>query len=269
MSSASGPVVLPSLSPMSHRGPSEVLRIAHRGAGAMEKYAPKELLHVAEQGAHLVEFDLHVTGDDYLVARHDPVVSVDGVPTWLADSELVEVLPSLQCDGVSTVEEVVRAARQAGLGLYADVKSMTVAAAERLVLLLDSENMINQIILASVRSDIVMRCAPATSGIPWAVLFASTLEDPVQLAASIDASYVHPCWERLPRPDQLLAGAWLDRVRAHGLGVITWHEERPAVVQSLYDLGVDGICTDEPMLLTQIASGDRPGLSTPRSGPAR
>ena len=143
--------------------------------------------------------------------------------------------------GVDVVEEVVRAARQAGLGLYADVKTMTVAAAERLALLLDSENMINKTILASVRSDIVMCCAPATSGIPWAVLFASTLEDPVQLAASINASYVHPCWERLPRPDQLLAGAWLDRVRAHGLGVITWHEERPAVVQSLYELGVDGI----------------------------
>src|SRR5262249_33670577 len=113
-------------------------------------------------------------------------------------------------------------------------------------------------ILASVRSDIVVQCGRVTQGIPWAILFASTLEDPVQLANAIDASYVHPCWERLPRPDQFLAGPWLDRVRAHGLGVICWHEERPAVVQSLYELGVDGICTDEPTLLSRIASAAGP-----------
>jgi glycerophosphoryl diester phosphodiesterase len=32
--------------------------------------------------------------------------------------------------------------------------------------------------------------------------------------------------------------------------------ERPHVIRRLYDLGIDGICTDEPRLLTQ-AAGER------------
>jgi hypothetical protein len=86
------------------------------------------------------------------------------------------------------------------------------------------------------------------------VLFASTLEEPVQLAYAVNAHYVHPCWERLLRPDEYLSGPWLNRVRSYGFGVICWHEERSVVVQNLYQLGVDGICTDEPALLTEIAS---------------
>lgn len=256
MSSAPRPA-LPSLSPIPHRGPADVLRIAHRGAGAMERYGPDDLLQVAAQGAHLIEFDLHVTGDDHLVARHDPVVEVRGMPVWLADSRLADVLPSLQRDGVPTVGDVVLAARQAGLGLYADIKSLTVDAAERLVSLLESEGMEDRTILASGRSDIVERCAEVMPDIPRAILFASTLEEPLQLAHAVHAQYVHPCWERLPRPDGFLAGPWLERVRAHGLGVICWHEERPAVVRGLYELGVDGICTDEPELLARIATSER------------
>lgn len=260
MSPAQLPAALPSLAPLPRRGPADVLRIAHRGAGAVERYGSDDLVQVAAQGAHLVEFDLHVTGDDHLVARHDPVVEVGGAPVWLADSRLADVRPSLQRDGVPTVGDVVCAAKQAGLGLYADIKSLTVGAAERLISLLDSEGMADRTILASGRSDIVARCAEVAPDIPRAVLFASTLEEPVQLARAIHAQYVHPCWERLPRPNEFMAGPWLERVRAHGLGVICWHEERPAVVQGLYELGVDGICTDEPELLVQIATYGADGL---------
>lgn len=257
MSSASPATTLPSLWPTPRRGSGDVLRIAHRGAGATERYNTADLLQVAAQGAHLIEFDLHVTGDDYLVARHDPMIEVGQVPIWLADSRLADVLSSLDRDGVSTAEDVVRAARQAGLGLYADIKTLTLGAARRLVSLLESEGMTDRAIFASVRSDIVALCAEVAPNIPRAVLFASTLEEPVQLARAVHAQYVHPCWERLPRPDELLAGPWLERVRARGLGVICWHEERPIVLQNLCELGVDGICTDEPELLTRIATSGR------------
>ena len=114
--------------------------------------------------------------------------------------------------------------------------------------------MIDSTIFASPRSDLVALCAEVAPEVPRAVLFASTLEEPVQVAKAVAAHYVHPCWEAQSRPDHLLRGAWLDRVRAHTLGVICWHEERPDVVAGLYDLGVDGICTDIPELLTDQAS---------------
>ena len=238
---------------MQQRARADVLRIAHRGAGAAEKYDPASLQEVARLGAHLVEFDIHVTGDDRLVARHDPVVTVDGRATWLADHPLADHAEALRQLGVPTIEEIVHAAKDAGLGLYVDVKSLTAGAARFLVDVLRSADMIDDTILASPRSDLIALCADVAPDVPRAVLFASTLEEPVQLAKAVSAHFVHPCWEAQPRPDRLLAGAWLDRVREHRLGVICWHEERPEVLDGLYELGVDGICTDTPGLLTDIA----------------
>lgn len=255
---------LPSLHPMQRRQASDVLRIAHRGAGAAEKYDPASLQEVARLGAHLVEFDIHVTGDDRLVVRHDPVITVNGRRTWLSDHPLADHAEALRHLGAPTVEEVAHAAKEAGLGLYVDVKSLTVGAARHLVDILKATDMIDSTILASPRSDLVALCAEVAPNVPRAVLFASTLEEPVQLAQAVSAHFVHPCWEAQPRPDRMMAGAWLDRVRSHQLGVICWHEERPEVVAGLYQLGVDGICTDTPDLLTGIASSN--GSATVSTG---
>lgn len=66
---------------------------------------------------------------------------------------------------------------------------------------------------------------------------------------------MHPCWEWLRRPDVLLTrrhGAALHRA---GVDVVTWHEERPRVLEGLLSsqLPLRGICTDDVPLLASIA----------------
>lgn len=251
---ASTPDRLPSLHRSTERRPDEILRIAHRGADAAEKYSDTDLAAVATQGAHLVEFDVHVTGDDRLVARHDPAVSINGQRSWLFDAPASHHRSALDELMVPSVEDVVNGAKQADLGLYVDVKSLTRKSVERFVELLEHEEMEGKTILASPRSDLVALCAEVAPRVPRAILFGSTLEEPVQLAEAVSATFVHPCWESHPRPDHLLADGWLERVRSHGFGVITWHEERPEVIEGLYEMGVDGICTDTPKLLTTISN---------------
>ena len=73
--------------------------------------------------------------------------------------------------------------------------------------------------------------------------------DPVALAASVGADFVHPCWERFESPSSLLTVEWIERVRAADLGIICWHEERPEEIAALNALGVEGICSDQPELL--------------------
>lgn len=250
---------LPPLFPMrGGRPPTKILRIAHRGADGASKYSQPDLQRVAAQGAHLVEFDVHVTGDHHLIATHNPVLEYDGRSVWLADHPVKDLRKGLEQNHVPTVQDIIRSAKAAGLGLYADIKTLTQEAAERLATLLSAEGMTSRTILASVRSDIVARCTQVIPDIPAAVLFASTLEEPVQLAASVGARFVHPCWESQPLPERLLEGQWLERVRANGLGIICWHEERPGTLQGLADLGVDGICTDAAGLLTRVMAEARP-----------
>lgn len=223
--------MLPPLCPVPGRPADAIWRIAHRGWAGAERYAPADLAAVRAAGGHLVEFDVHVAPDGELVVRHDG-----------------------PADGAPPVRGVIAAAREAGLGLYADIKTLTEPAAGVLALLLADEGMADRTVLASTDVEVLAYCARVAPGVPRAVLFRAAPGDPVPLARVAGAQYVHPCWERLAHPDQVLAESWLDEVRTAGLGVVCWHEERPEVLDRLCRLGVDAICTDDVPLLTRIAT---------------
>jgi glycerophosphoryl diester phosphodiesterase len=212
-----------------------------------------DMYRVAESGAHLVEVDLRATRDGELVVHHDADFVANGRSFAIAAYDLADLL-GLASGGLLTAAEAVAAARQAGIGIYADIKLLTLSEVGRLVELIASEGMADRIILASDSTEIVADCVDLAPDVPRSVLFRSVGEDPVSLAEQTGANFVHPCWEDDARPDRLLTEAWLARVRERGLGVICWHEERPEVIRALFSLGVDGICSDEPALLTRLAS---------------
>lgn len=245
--SNTGPA-LPSLWPAAHRAAADILCIAHRGgASGDEDYRPENLRRLAQLGVHLVEIDLRTTKDGRLVVHHDPSIQIGDELRPIAAHTLAEwrgLIPA--------AETVLTAIRAAGLGAYLDIKDVTGAAAEWLVHFLTAERMTTMAILASVDPATVREFAQLSDAIPRAVLFRELDADPVRLARLAQAHHVHPCWEAEKRPDLLLSDTWLTAVRAEGLGVICWHEERPDVISALGALGVDGICTDAPELLTSL-----------------
>lgn len=247
--------LLPSLRPTPGRAPNQVLQIAHRGGSlGAEDYEPENLARIAALGTHLVEIDIRTTADGHLVVHHDAeVVSDAGTVRIEATSmrELAEFAPGR----ARPVTPVLRAAHHAGLGVYLDIKDISDPALQQLIHLLTDEDLIDGSVLASPSATTVTRCAAIAPHVPRAVLFRPIDTDPVELARTSHADFVHPCWEHESRPDKLLTGPWLDRVRRHGLGVICWHEERPDVLTELLALGVDGICTDDPALLASLTTG--------------
>lgn len=248
-------IPLPSLRPsQSPRGPADVLRVSHRaGDVGPASYGYANLARQAALGAHLLEFDVRVTADDDLVVFHDgALVPVDG-----GEPVRVRDLPASQVpDDVPRCADVIADAARAGLGLYADVKSLTPAGAARLAGLLDEHGMAGRTVLASARPKVVRLCAEAAPDLPRAILFHAVDDvDPVALAHDCAADLVHPCWEWLPAPHETLAAAaWRGSARAAGLGVVCWHEERRHVAEGLYALGVDAICSDDTALLASVAA---------------
>ena len=234
----------------SHRdGP---LRIAHRGASA---HAPENTLaaivKAAELGADMVEVDLQASADGVLVVLHDPDLSrtTDGRGSVYAHT-LAE-LKRFDAGGgerIPTAEEVIACCRAHDLGIYFELK-IGFAAAE-IASLIRRHALHERVIVASFRPDWVADVHGCDAAIPTAVLFGSVHVDPVGLAGAAHARYVHPCWEHhAAEPHRLLTPAWLAAVRAAGLGVVSWHEERPAEIAALRRLGVDGICSNAPELL--------------------
>ncbi len=228
------------------------LCIAHRGASA---HAPENtlaaIIKAAELGADMVEVDLQASADGVLVIMHESELShtTDGSGSIYAHT--LAQLRRLDAGGgerIPTAEEVLACCRDRGLGIYFELKIGY--AATEIVPLIDRFAMRDRVIVASFRPDWVADARACDPRLATSVLFGSTQVDPVALAAAVGASYVHPCWElQAPEPHRLLTPEWLGRVRAAGLGIVSWHEERPDELAALERLGVDAICTNAPDLL--------------------
>ena len=224
----------------------DVLVVGHRGAGV---HAPENTLAAirtaAQLGAGMVELDVRLSADGVAVLSHDASVSLAGERVVPIGSLGAAELSRSSGDGETSVPALADAldvCEQAGIAPYLDLKES--AAVDVAVAQLAGRGIGRYSVLASFEPAWVARAVERAPGIPTAVLFGGFEVDPLALARGCGARYVHPCWERHPAPHQLLTPEWLARVRAAGLGVVCWHEERPDVLAALFELGVTAICTD-------------------------
>ncbi|MBI1280479.1 MAG: hypothetical protein GC179_20320 [Anaerolineaceae bacterium] len=236
-----------------------VLRIAHRGASAYAREnAPAALRAAADMHADMVEIDIRITADDRPVVAHDATLKrLFNIPAAISDLTLRDIgsaIPS-NLDPIMTFEEVALSCVALRLGLYLDIKAWNDAAARIILRTLDSFELTDYTIIGSFRPDWLAEVKSHRPRLRTSVLFGSLHVDPVALAQSVKADYVHPCWENAaPEPHLLLTEAWMNHVRGAKLGIVTWHEERPAEITALNNLGVDGICTDTPDILYNLTS---------------
>ncbi len=230
-----------------------VLRIAHRGASAYAREnSPASLHKAAELGADMVEIDIRTTADDVPVVTHDSSLKrVYGISGSVSDYSMAELRRLTAGPGaLISFDEAVALCKPLRLGLYLDIKQLSVASARAMLEALDRQHYMKSTIFASFRPDYVADIKAARPDVKTSILFGAVTIDPVKLARSVGADYVHPCWEnRAEQPHRLLTREWLDAVRRADLGIVCWHEERPAEIAALKALGVDAICSDKPELL--------------------
>ncbi len=238
-----------------HIPPNErrVLRIAHRGASAYaQENSFSSIGKAAELGADMVEVDVRITADNVPVIAHDDslkrVFGKDGTVGQFTIKELREAT----ADGhepIMTFDEITEACKALRIGLYLDIKRINYEATVSIFETLNRHSFMNATIFGSFRPDWLAEIKAHEPDAITSILFSSTHVDPVLLAKAINCDYVHPCWERFEEPHKFLTETWIREVRAAGLGIVCWHEERPSEIRALQALGVDGICSDEPELL--------------------
>ena len=250
------------------------LRIGHRGAAA---YAPHNTLtsfrKAAELGADMVELDVQRTVDGQVVVFHDLFLKApDGkvLPvheTTLAELQAVDLrqiftdlispdgepaLRSVRGPGehIPTFPEVLATCIQLNLGILLELKDGH--ASPLVIETLLEQGYTDHVVISSFRPDWLADFKAAVPKIEMSIQCGSkTMDGPhvVQLARACGASFVCPGYDNHPHPTGLLTPDWLGAVRAGGLRVISWHEERPAEIAALNRLGVDGICSNRPDLL--------------------
>jgi len=224
------------------------LRIGHRGAAA---HAPDNTLlgirKAAALGADAVEFDVRQTADGQVVLSHDAhLTDATGHIRLISQSTLAELqtIDLGQGERVPTLAQALEVCEQELMGAYIELKEGRCVST--VLDILRQRKFMDRCIIGSFRPDWLMEVKRLAPGLPTSILFGSPDLDAVKLAQSVQANFVHPCWEHLEHPSSLLTPEWVARVRQADLGIICWHEERAAEIAALRRLGVDGICSDAP-----------------------
>src|SRR6266496_3266854 len=232
-----------------------VLHVGHRGASA---HAPENTLaairKASELGAHMVELDVRMSADDVPVLAHDAHLDVPGrgrLPIQALTAVQLAALTGDYETSVPRLDDALDLCRQLGLGPYLEIKEG--ATVEPTVATLSGRDLAKYSVVGSFNPAWVARATDRAPQIATSILFGAFDADPVALARGCGARYVHPCWERHAAPHTLLTPEWLAQVWNAGLGIVCWHEERPAVLDALLRLGVSAICTDRLDLIAEAA----------------
>jgi glycerophosphoryl diester phosphodiesterase len=203
----------------------------------------------------MLEVDIHLTLDDHPVVIHDADLSRTAKGAGRVRDTTLEQIKQLDAgkgEQIPTLAEVIDLVRGRA-ELYIELKGQQTPA--RVVEVLHATGFVNDVVVGSFFPWLPQKVKFLDPEIRTSVLIRR--EDRkvnfVDWALAIEADYVHPCWERAsPTPHRLLTPGMMAEFRRHGLGVIVWHEERPAELRELVKLEVDGICTNKPDLLTSI-----------------
>jgi glycerophosphoryl diester phosphodiesterase len=230
--------------------------IAHRGASEEEpENTLRAFRRAVELGADMVELDVHLSRDGEPVVIHDARVDKTtdgrGEVRALTLAELRR-LDAGRGERIPTLPEVIDALR-GRCRLYVELKAAGTPAvvAETVT----RAGMADDVIVGSFQAELVRETRARAPHVATSLLVGPGVEDPVAPALAAGAAYAHLCWERRgANPAELLTPALLARLRAAGLGIVLWHEERPEVIARLRGLPVDGVCGNRPELLRPLKS---------------
>lgn len=222
-----------------HGRPNPPERISHRGA---HQTHPENSIPAFERaielGADGIELDVHATRDGVVVVHHDPTVHArhaqrpsHGAIAELSVAELDE-FPLADGIRIPTLAETLDAIGDRAT-VYVEIKAQNI---EPLVTKCIRESSAT----CAVHSfdhravKIVKAIFPA---IRTGVLEDSRRIDPV---ASLVAASANDLWQEVDSIDEEV----VERAHAVGARVIAWTANDTSQWNTLYSLGVDGICTD-------------------------
>ena len=245
-----------------------VLNIAHRGGRV---YRPEATLlafeHALASGADVLEFDLHASSDGVIVVIHDDTVdrTTDGTGDVSAmtfdELRLLDACYDFSPDGgqthpyrgmgvqLPTPQEIFDAFPDRYYLM--EIKQSEPSIVPTLLDVIDDYGLVERVVIASFAQVTIDEVR--ASNLP--IMTAMTAPEMVEFVTmGSDPNYAPPCLFVQP-PWEGVDQALVDNAALHGLKVHPWTVNTEGLMHTLIDLGVDGIMSDDPILLAQVLSG--------------
>lgn len=226
--------------------------VAHRGASSYATDNTLTSFRLAhEQGARMIELDIRRTLDGELAVFHDTTIPIPGeCERRIERITLADLLrvPLAGGERVPRWEEVVELAKALDVGIYIELKDTDPALTTRLVASLRNAKWLDRCVLFGPRPDHVFFVREIAPEAQTAFSYRNASIDPVLIARACNATGLNLAWEDYPDPCALITPEWVSRVRAAGLRIMSWHEEREPVMRRLVELGIEDLCTNDPAM---------------------
>ncbi len=243
------------------------LVIAHRGGA---KLWPEETLLALENatklGVDVLEIDVNGTKDGKIVCIHNDTVdaTTDGSgpvkEKTLAELQALDAGAKFTTDGgktfpfkgmgvkLATLEEALRA--HPNMPYSVEIKQTNPPIVDEVIAVIDATGMSGKVVIASFDDDTIR--AVRAKRPTWATSFAGgEIVKFAQLQEEDADSYVPPS-KLIQAPLALATEAKLRIARKHGIKMHVWTIDDRSDMESLWKLGVEGIMSDDPVLLHQV-----------------
>ena len=233
-------------------GAGRCLVIAHRGAsGTLPENTLPAYELALEQGADMIEIDLHRTRDGAVVITHDERLEGLGGLGEIADATLEQVR-ALDAGGgqpVPTLDEVLDGfgaripfnleIKCGGSGEYEGLEAQALEA-------VTWRGLLERMLFSSFSDRVLVRLRALSPDARLGFLFSPRdAERPLERARAVGAESLHP-WLGLATPEVI------DSAHAAGLAVHVFTVDEPDDMRRLLEQGVDGLFTNHPERLRRL-----------------
>lgn len=230
--------------------------VAHRGASSYatdNTITSYRLAHA--QGAKFIELDIRRTADAQPVVFHDSTIPIPGECEQRVERLTLATLLGIPLAGGERIprwEDVIALSQSLDVGIYIELKDTDPALTTHLVDTLREARWLDRCILFGPRPDHVFFVREIAPEAQTAFSYRNASIDPLLIAQACNATGLNLAWEDYPDPCALITPGWLARVRAAGLRIMSWHEEREPVMRQLVALGIEDLCTNDPAMTQRV-----------------
>lgn len=232
----------------------EILKVAHRGAsGEAPENTIDSFKRAIAQGAEIIETDARLSKDRKIVLFHDETVGRTTDGRGKVCNLTLEELKGLDAgswfgkefsgERIPTLSEAIELT-QGKVKLNIEFKGEDLLLVPEVINLLRAKGFIKEAILSSFNYSFIKEAKRLKPQVITGLLFATSLQEKKSENFRKWANFI------LPRYN-LISEDLVARAHSKGLKVIAWTVDKPEKIKRLIALGVDGIASNYPALLTR------------------
>jgi len=225
---------------------ANILKISHRGASA---YEPENTLRAIKRAlgyvVDMVEVDIRETRDGQIVVIHDETLERTtngrGYVHEMSFSDLRK-LDAGKGERIPTLQEVIDLVK-GRVGLIVELKDLRTI--EKVAEILGENNFVDQTMVTSFIHSAVKRIKELNPQLKTGVIFRSAPVKPSQLALDANANALFPYYK-------YVTTRMIDDAHSNRLAVHVWTVDTREEMEHYVRMGVDGVVTNKPDLLTDL-----------------